>query len=191
MKVFQKKIIRKFFRSLRRQLSVNEKKYSAQMIVNRILSNKNIINSINIGLFLSFDGEINTVPLINALWKLNKNIFLPCIHPFIPQNLIFLYYDSKTILIKNNYCINEPKFNIYKIFSIENLDVIIVPLVAFDNQRNRLGMGGGFYDKILENWEQKKFYPIGIAYDCQKIEDLCIDNWDVQLPEIITPQKIW
>ncbi|EEG85357.1 5-formyltetrahydrofolate cyclo-ligase [Proteus penneri ATCC 35198] len=77
------------------------------------------------------------------------------------------------------------------VIPISNIDIIFTPLVAFDTQGQRLGMGGGFYDRTLENWQQKSFYPMGLAHTFQQVDYLPIANWDVPLPEIITPNKKW
>ncbi|CAL1329204.1 5-formyltetrahydrofolate cyclo-ligase [Candidatus Providencia siddallii] len=187
----KKQIVRNFIRNIRHKLTFEEQKISAEKIIKFILFHPKIIKSKNIALYLSFDGEINTRPLINELLKNGKNIFLPVINQLIPHHLDFLYFDSKTKLIKNIFNIDEPKLNKCKILPIKYLDIIIVPLVAFDNKCNRLGMGGGFYDKILQNWSKKNFYPIGLAHNCQYVKKLFLTELDVQLPEIITPEKIW
>ena len=72
----------------------------------------------------------------------------------------------------------------------QDLDIIFTPLVAFDSVGNRIGMGGGYYDRVLAPWftEQTGPYPIGLAHDCQHLNSLPIQAWDVPLPEIITPQ---
>ncbi len=75
---------------------------------------------------------------------------------------------------------------------MSQLDIIFTPLVAFDATGQRLGMGGGFYDRTLQDWEiayaqQRGPYPIGLAHDCQRVDVLPVQDWDVPLPEIITP----
>jgi 5-formyltetrahydrofolate cyclo-ligase len=61
--------------------------------------------------------------------------------------------------------------------------------VAFDETGARLGMGGGFYDRTLTHWQKINTYPIGIAHDCQRVESVPIESWDIPLPEIITPNN--
>ena len=70
-------------------------------------------------------------------------------------------------------------------------DVVLTPLVAFDEQGQRLGMGGGFYDRTLQNWQQYGLQPVGYAHDCQGVEALPVEKWDVPLPAVVTPSKIW
>lgn len=183
--------IRQSIRQTRRQLSHDEQQYAAQQVMHLALSHPKIMAAKNIALFLCFDGEINTQPLIDALWRQGKNVYLPILHPFNRHNLLFLNYSAETQLVKNRFNINEPPLDVTQVLPLTQLDVMMIPLVAFDNQGQRLGMGGGFYDRTLMNWQQKNFYPIGLAHDCQQVELLPVAHWDIPLPEIITPQKIW
>ncbi|ADO10697.1 Uncharacterized protein ygfA [Pantoea vagans C9-1] len=68
---------------------------------------------------------------------------------------------------------------------------MLVPLVAFDQHGQRLGMGGGFYDRTLQNWRQHGFLPVGLAHDCQQVDSLPVAEWDVPLPAVMTPSKLW
>ena len=65
------------------------------------------------------------------------------------------------------------------------------PLVAFDEYGQRLGMGGGFYDRTLQNWQHYKTQPVGYAHDCQLVEKLPVEEWDIPLPAVVTPSKVW
>lgn len=93
--------------------------------------------------------------------------------------------------MKNRFNIFEPPLNVNNIIPISNIDIIFTPLVAFDESGQRLGMGGGFYDRTLENWQQQSFYPMGLAHTCQQVHSLPSTDWDIPLPEIITPDKVW
>ncbi|MBT6938524.1 MAG: 5-formyltetrahydrofolate cyclo-ligase [Candidatus Marinimicrobia bacterium] len=92
---------------------------------------------------------------------------------------------------KNQYGILEPISD--DIISAEQLDILFMPLVGFDKNKNRIGMGGGYYDRTLAFKNQKtvknpKLY--GLAFDCQQVEKLETQDWDVPLDAIITPGKI-
>lgn len=187
----QRQQIRQTIRQARRQLTPEEQKIAAEQAKLNALQHPKIAQAKNIALFLSFDGEINTQPLIDALWQQNKQVYLPVLHPFSAHHLLFLHYRPDTQLVKNRFNIAEPPLDVRDVLPPEQLDVMLIPLVAFDSQGQRLGMGGGFYDRTLENWQQSGFYPIGLAHDCQQVELLPIAPWDIPLPEIITPKKIW
>ena len=75
---------------------------------------------------------------------------------------------------------------------VKQLDIVFTPLVAFDREGNRMGMGGGYYDRTLQHWQENHSpYPIGIAHDCQQVEHLEQQHWDVPLGEIITPSHVY
>ncbi len=187
----QRDEIRKAIRQKRRLLTLAEQQQAADKLCKQVLTHPKIEQAQTIALFLSFDGEIDTSPLISQLWALNKQVCLPVLHPFHRHHLLFLRYTPSTVLVKNRFNISEPPLNVNMVIPISNIDIIFTPLVAFDEQGQRLGMGGGFYDRTLENWQQKSFYPMGLAHTCQQVAHLPIANWDVPLPEIITPEKIW
>lgn len=144
-----------------------------------------------IALFLSFDGELNTRPLIAKLWHHRQEVYLPVLHPFSQGQLLFIRYEPTTVLAPNRLRIPEPPLDIRHLATLDELDVVMVPLVAFDRQGQRLGMGGGFYDRTLQNWQQHGFMPVGLAHDCQQVEALPVAEWDVPLPAMITPSHIW
>lgn len=151
-----------------------------------------IQNARTVSLFLSFDGELNTRPLIERLWQAGKSVYLPVLHPFSRGNLLFLRYSAESEMVLNHFGIEEPRLNVQQVLPVSRLDIIFTPLVAFDATGQRLGMGGGFYDRTLQDWEsayaqQCGPYPIGLAHDCQRVDALLVQEWDVPLPEIITP----
>ncbi|MFS1539327.1 MAG: 5-formyltetrahydrofolate cyclo-ligase [Candidatus Phlomobacter fragariae] len=183
--------IRQQIRFKRQQLSKTEQIIAADQILKTVLQHHCISSANHITLFLPFDGELNTRPLIEYLWAKNKKIYLPVLHPFSRHQLLFLHYHPDTQLIKNRFNIAEPALNLMDILPIKQLDILFVPLVAFDKQGYRLGMGGGFYDRLLANWQKKHFYPIGLAHDCQLVDKIPVAPWDIPLPEIITPAKRW
>lgn len=187
----QRDEIRKAIRQKRRLLTLEEQQQAADKLCAQVLAHPKIKQAQTIALFLSFDGEIDTSPLISQLWALNKQVCLPVLHPFHRHHLLFLRYTPSTVLVKNRFNISEPPLNVNMVIPIADIDIIFTPLVAFDAQGQRLGMGGGFYDRTLENWQQKSFYPMGLAHTCQQVDSLPTADWDVPLPEIITSEKRW
>jgi len=105
------------------------------------------------------------------------------------KNLLCMQYNATTRLKLNRLNIFELINIINNIISIDKLDVIFVPLVVFNEKGHRLGMGGGFYDRILKNWGRNNFIPIGLAHDFQFISFFPIFYWDIPLPFIFTPKK--
>ncbi|WP_457914575.1 5-formyltetrahydrofolate cyclo-ligase [Candidatus Hartigia pinicola] len=184
--------IRQSIRKIRQKMTTDQQKFAAHKIIHNVLLHPKITQAQHISLFFSIDGEINTQPLINTLWKKNINVYLPVLDPSNQHKLLFVSYTSDTQLVKNRFDINEPILDITQAIPSCELDIMMIPLVAFDSIGQRLGMGGGFYDRVLVNWKKKDFYPIGLAHDCQYFKSLLpVENWDISLPEVITPQKIW
>ncbi|BCQ33535.1 MULTISPECIES: 5-formyltetrahydrofolate cyclo-ligase [Erwinia] len=183
--------IRKHVRNLRREISDEQQQLAAVQAADHALNFAPIQQAQHIALFLSVDGEINTRPLIAKLWQRKQQVYLPVLHPFSTGQLLFLRYDEKTELKINRLRIPEPPLDIRNLLPLSELDVLIVPLVAFDAGGQRLGMGGGFYDRTLQNWQQHGFMPIGLAHDCQQVDTLPVEQWDIPLPALITPSKIW
>lgn len=182
---FRKKIIH-----LRKQLTYQQQHYISKKINKIIINYEYIKKAKNIAIYLSSNGEVNTYLLISKLLK-KKNIYLPVLHPFIDKKLLFIKYKKFEELKINKFNILEPQLNLLNLISLNSLDVIIIPTVAFDVLGNRLGMGSGFYDFTLKNWEKYNFLLIGLAYDFQKLKKIKKNFWDVPLSTIITPTKIY
>lgn len=183
--------IRQMVRERRRALSPQAQLHYAQQATERALACPAVANAKRIALFLSFDGELNTRPLIDALWRNGQQVYLPVLHPFSRGNLLFLHYTTQSRMTRNVLNITEPRLDVRDVLPLDRLDTLIVPLVAFDTTGQRLGMGGGFYDRTLQNWQQHGFMPIGFAHDCQQVESLPVTSWDVPLPAVITPSRLW
>ncbi|MFL4558667.1 5-formyltetrahydrofolate cyclo-ligase [Yersinia kristensenii] len=189
--VLERKKIRSEIRERRRLLTPEQQQHSADFAAKHIASHPKIQQAKTIAVFLSFDGELDTSPVIELLWRQKKQVYLPVLHPFSLGNLLFLHYRPDSQLIRNRLKILEPQLDVRDVLPLNQLDVVITPLVAFDSHGQRLGMGGGFYDRTLQNWQQGGPYPIGLAHDCQQVEYLPNEHWDVPLPEIVTPTKVW
>lgn len=187
----QRQLIRNEIRQRRRSLTPAQQHDSALQLANRVSQHPRILAARNIAAFLSFDGELDTGPLVERLWLLGKQVYLPVVHPFSAGNLLFLHYTAQTPLVRNRFKILEPALDVGSVLPFSRLDVLLVPLVAFDSQGQRLGMGGGFYDRTLQNWQLGSPYPIGVAHDCQQVTHLPVEHWDIPLPEIITPSTAW
>jgi len=183
--------IRQHIRSTRRALPIEQQTIDAEKLLRRLIKLDVVKNAKNIAISLAFDGEIDTTPFIRWCWKNNKQVYLPVVHPFSKGHLLFLHYSATTEMTTNRYGISEPKLDQQQICPVTQLDIIFTPLVAFDETGNRIGMGGGYYDRTLVPWFEKQTgpYPIGLAHDCQLVKQLPIESWDVPLPEIMTPAK--
>ena len=187
----QRTQIRNQIRSARRNLSGEQQRSDATKLFNQLIKHDKVLNAEHIGISLANDGEIDTSDFVKWCWSQNKHVYLPVVHPFSKGHLLFLEYAQDTEMVINKYGIYEPKLEKPHTCAIKKLEIVFTPLVAFDQKGNRIGMGGGYYDRMLAPWfkEHKGPYPIGLAHDCQQIPHIPIEDWDIPLPEIITPNK--
>ena len=177
--------LRQQIRKTRANLTALQQQQAEDSITQQALALIEERNAQHIALYLSFDGEISTDKLIKILWAQGKQVYLPVLHPFNLNHLLFLRYLPDTPMLKNKFGIWEPKLNVQSVLPLEELDILFTPLVAFDKQGNRLGMGGGFYDRTLQNWRNSSFIPVGLAHQCQQVEQLPTEAWDVPLHQIL------
>ena len=177
--------LRQQIRKTRANLTALQQQQAEDSITQQALALIEAQNAQHIALYVSFDGEISTEKLIKTLWAQDKHVYLPVLHPFNPNHLLFLRYLPDTLMLKNKFGIWEPKLNVQNVLPLKELDILFTPLVAFDKQGNRLGMGGGFYDRTLQNWRNSSFIPVGLAHQCQQVEQLPTEVWDVPLHQIL------
>ena len=184
---------RRQIRERRNQLCSDTQRLAGLDLVKQFSQLPEYQTSQHIALYLSTDGELDTRPLIDALWAEGKETYLPVLHPFSPGHLLFLRYRADSPMMFNKFGIAEPRLAQQHIRPVQQLDLICTPLVGFDSRGHRLGMGGGYYDRTLESWFKtgRGPRPVGLAHDCQHVEQLPIESWDIPLPKIVTPSRIW
>lgn len=185
--------LRTLTRQRRRALSLTEQQQAATALVAQLLSWPQLAQCQQIALYLTNDGEISTQPLLHALWAAGKTLHLPVLHPVVPGYLLFQQFSADTPLRLNKFAIGEPQLNCSQLTPVQQLDLILTPLVAFDALGNRLGMGGGFYDRTLSQLKPDASRPLlmGLAHQCQQVPQVPVEAWDQPLSYIATPEKIW
>lgn len=144
----------------------------------------------NIGIYMSVAGEIDCGPLIKMGWLRKKRIFAPVL---AKNRLNFAPLEPASKLVPNRFDILEPACRPDDFIKPRQLDIVIVPLLAFDIQLNRIGMGAGYYDRTFAFSKRQKFWRrpllIGVAYSFQHVKELTARAWDVPLHSVITEQK--
>ena len=183
--------IRQVIRSRRQQISPEQQTSASQILIEQFKQHPLISRAERIALYLATDGELDTSPVIEWCWQQHIAVCLPVLHPFSKGHLLFLHFTTDSPMSTNRFGIIEPQLNCQQIVPLSSIDIICTPLVAFDQQGNRLGMGGGFYDRTLTQWHHQRLgpYPIGLAHDCQEVDSVPTEHWDVPLPEILTPTR--
>lgn len=158
-------------RNSRKNLNIEEhKEYSCKICqkVQEFINDKKVIM-----LYNAIDGEVN----VDSLQILNKTVLYPRVEK---DNLVAV---KSEIFKCGAYSIREPIGEPF----IGEIDVVIVPMCAFDNNCNRLGFGKGYYDRFLQN---KDCLKIGVAFSCQKTENILIKETDVKMDFVITENEV-
>ncbi|MBD1149460.1 5-formyltetrahydrofolate cyclo-ligase [Pelagibacterales bacterium SAG-MED27] len=174
--------IRKKILNIRKN-NFNEKlKINKNNFISFLKINTNYIN--NFGGYYPSNYEIDDLEILDLLQKKNFKISLPVIKK--NNQMDFYKWSNNDPLKINKFGIPEP-ISSKKIYP----DILLVPLVGYDNYYNRLGYGGGFYDRYVEKIEKiKKVIKIGLAFSCQKIKNIPLNQYDKKLDFIITEKEI-
>ncbi|NVK26279.1 MAG: 5-formyltetrahydrofolate cyclo-ligase [Gammaproteobacteria bacterium] len=185
----QRTELRKQLRQRRNSLSPQQQRTASLALSEALISLTNPND--RVALYLANDGEISPNLAIEKLIQQNRQCLLPVMHSFRKGYLNFQSYDQNTAMIKNQFGILEPRLNAAQTIPLQEIDYIFMPLVGFDNQGNRMGMGGGFYDRTLAQVHQLSSPPrlVGLAHDCQHVEALPVASWDIPIQLILTPTK--
>ena len=184
--MLDKSALRKFLLNRRSTYSI-EKKYSNNLHIH-IEPLLNLFDQNNVSIFKPYNNEINTDNLIKFLISKNVSICLPCIDE-VSNEMIFKEWNGSDDLIIGKYGILEPSQN-NKIISPS---ILFIPLLAFDENGNRLGYGGGYYDKYIESNDSKKnqLLKIGVGYSFQKINEVPNNIKDKKLNWILTEKYLY
>lgn len=152
------------------------------------------MRSQRLAFYLARDGELDPASLVAIAATAGKTPLLPVLHPLNHRQLYFLPFQSGQPLVRNRFGIPEPDLKGARPVSPLTIDVIFLPLVAFDSFGNRLGMGGGFYDRTLAGLPRQRRHPllIGVAHSFQLVDSLPREPWDIPLHGIATEQgMVW
>ena len=174
-------------RAQRRALTPGAQRQAARQLARHLATHPAIRYAQRIACYLPADGEIDPGVLFRQPQWRHRKVFLPILDPLGRGNLLFAHWRPGMRLLPNRYRIDEPAMP-RRITPLWTLDVILLPLVAFDDAGNRLGMGGGFYDRTLACLAHRPRRPalIGIAHHFQRVAQLDAADWDVPLDAVIT-----
>lgn len=179
----QKAALRQKIRQQRRSLSYLQQQQANHKLGLALARHPLVKRTQHIALYKGFDNEIDPWAFHHC-WSSNKQLYLPVLHPNGSHHLYFL--PACPPWRSNRYGITEPSLDTHRPVHLNQLDLILMPLLAFDNSGNRLGAGGGFYDRTLalRSW-QKRPYQLGVAYHFQRAQQLPHEAWDQPLDDVI------
>ncbi|MBQ7595770.1 MAG: 5-formyltetrahydrofolate cyclo-ligase [Clostridia bacterium] len=182
--IFQKNLLRKSFSESRKTIKNRNEK--SEQIFLRLIDEDAFKNSESIAFFKSFGAEVNTAPMISRALSLGKTALLPRV---CKDEMKFYKYTCGLPLEKSTFGVEEPPDNKSLLAQNNEIDLIIVPGLCFDKAKNRLGYGGGFYDRFLT---QNPIENIALCFDEQIYEEgfLPAGETDVKVGKIITDKRI-
>ena len=186
-----RRALRAQMRTRRRAIDKSARIRMAETLARHLGANLRVRRAQRIACYLSNDGEMDLAPAMDLLRSSGANVLLPALHG---SGLWFLPYDRETPLAPNRFGIPEPDVAAHTRCRARDLDVVLMPLVAFDATGNRLGMGGGFYDRTFAYLQSRRFWKkpllLGVAYEFQRLESLAPRAWDVPLQGVATEKGL-
>lgn len=186
--------LRKTLRARRLALSDAERANCARRIAEHLMNTQLVLRARRIACYLPMQGEVDLRLFMAQARELGKEIFLPVLSPLRDHRLWFSAYHADTRLRPNRFGIPEPIKRKRETLMPRQLDLVLTPLVGFDARGERLGMGGGFYDRSFAfknhrgHWQRPRL--IGCAYAFQEVERLIHYPWDVRLDAVVTEQAL-
>lgn len=187
--------LRKQLRARRAQLPPEAQRFAAQRVVAHLAGTRLFRASRRIACYLPNDGEIDPSRIIERIWRVGKTAYLPVLSRLPHDRLWFAPAAPGMELVPNRYGIPEPRVPARELVRAEQLDLILLPLVAFDAGGNRLGRGVGYYDRSLAFLRDRRFlrkpHLLGLAHDFQRVPALPVEPWDVPLDGVITERAVY
>ncbi|VVM92113.1 5-formyltetrahydrofolate cyclo-ligase [Pseudomonas fluorescens] len=186
--------LRRMLRKARRALTASQQRQAARGLYKQLAQQPLFRRAKHIALYLPTDGEIDPRLLLRAAQRRGKATYLPVLSAWPRTKMVFQRIRPGEKLQLNRFRILEPRHNLARQRKVWALDLVLLPLVGFDDVGGRLGMGGGFYDRSLaylarrKNWRKPTL--LGLAHECQKVERLAQASWDVPLQGTVT-DKAW
>lgn len=179
-------------RKKRESLSPQQIHEASAAICMRLWQLRTIQRAAHIAAYLATNNEVDCEPVVEEAWARKRRVYLPIL---AGKSLYFGAANPATEMRPNQFGILEPVVRARDLRSPGALDVVVVPLVAFDAEGNRVGMGGGFYDRSFaflnrrNTWRHPKL--IGVAYEFQRIDQLAPSPWDVRIDAVVTEKKVY
>ncbi|HIO92227.1 MAG TPA: 5-formyltetrahydrofolate cyclo-ligase [Leucothrix mucor] len=183
--------IRSQLQQQRERLTTSQQLLLSQQICQQISDSAIFQAAQHIAFYTPVKSEASPLPLRK---NSQKSFYLPLLSTQQYHHLFFVKIDGTTQYENNIYNIPEPLYTQADIIATENLDLVIMPLVAADKKGNRVGMGGGYYDRSFA-FKQKlpissKPILMGFAYDFQLVNNLMTEKWDVPLDYLATNKEL-
>lgn len=184
--------LRRRLREARRALIPEARRAAAVAAADLLAATPHYRDARRIAVYIAVDNELDPEPLVQKARAAGKQIYLPVLPGAEAASMGFLPYPPGVPLKPNRFRIPEPVGG--EACAPADLDLVLAPLVAFDAAGNRLGTGGGYYDKSFAFLKRvPRAHPalIGYAYECQKLPELAAEAWDIPLLGVVTEQQFY
>jgi 5-formyltetrahydrofolate cyclo-ligase len=189
------KSLRQSLRQARRALDSCEHARRSSEAVFHLTQHRLFHSARHIACYLPNDAELDPTGVMAKAWAMGKTVYLPVLSIHHHNHLHFLPYAPGDKLLPNRFGIPEPVSRGRGMVRLTQLDLVLTPLVGFDAQGGRLGMGGGFYDRSFaflrrrQCWRKPRL--LGLAFDVQKSPiALPSQPWDVPLDGVVTESGV-
>ena len=186
--------LRRTLRLQRQSLSAAERQDKAGQVYQRVATSRLFNRSRRLAFYFANDGELDPLAFLVRALQMGKQCYLPLLSAHRPDKVSFAPYRAGDELVPNRWGILEPSHQTRRLVKPYSLDLVFVPLVGFDADCNRMGMGKGFYDRTFAYRQRLGFQRprlVGLAYENQKVERLPVNDWDVPLDAIVTEAAIY
>lgn len=183
-----KKALRDTMKQIRSKISVSYRATASNQICTRIRSLEQYRHAKRIALYFAMNGEIDLEEIWRSAPLQGKFCYFPAVNEET-LTLSFLPATPATHFKKNHYGIPEPDISHDLAIPAEELNLILMPLVAFDVHCTRLGMGAGYYDRTFINKTDCTLF--GVAYQFQRVDYIQPHPWDIPLDAVITQRAIY
>jgi 5-formyltetrahydrofolate cyclo-ligase len=184
-----KNILRDTILSRRNSIPEEQRKEKSVLIKEQLFNLEEYHKANNILFYVSTKSEVLTEDMIKESINKGKKVFVPITDITTKQLIISELHDFDTELAPSTYGILEPKKIYHRIVSIDNIDMVIVPGIVFDLHGNRIGYGGGYYDRLLSSVAED-VYVIGLCFECQLIDAIPAEWHDMLVKKIITEKRV-
>ncbi len=189
MNTSTKKQLREQCRQARNALTTVQQQRYALAVSERLAKTNAFQDAQQIASYIATDNEVETHKIHERCWQTGKKVALPIIGA--DKSMRFAPYTDADTLITNKFNIPEPQTTPNTHFiELQNIHCMLIPLVGFDKQGNRIGFGGGYYDRYLQH-KTNSTICIGLAYEVQKIPSIIKETWDISMDIVITEEQTY
>jgi len=180
----EKQLVRKKIREQKKQLTKKEISENSKLIMDKLKKNSCFLESEALYCYVSYNQEVETRDLISYACSIGKKVAVPKVEG---KEMEFYYIDSLDDLEVGYQGILEP---ITTKKAMESKVCLLMPGLAFDTSKNRVGYGGGFYDRYLAAHKDTVFHKLAVAFDFQVVDSIETEEFDEKVDMIITPIRV-